>query len=145
MIALIQRVNAAHVQINNVIVSSINHGTLLFLGIEKQDNEQKAQRLLERVLSYRIFEDELGRMNRSLQDIKGDLLVVPQFTLAANTNRGTRPSFSSVAPPDLARQLFDYFIKEANRIYPKVQQGIFAADMEVSLVNHGPVTFWLNT
>ena len=143
MIALIQRVSSAKVEIEDEISGKINQGILLLLGVEKDDTEAKAQRLLQRVLGYRIFEDDTGRMNKSLKDISGDLLVVSQFTLPADTKKGMRPSFSSAAPPELGEALYDYFLAQAKQTDLLIQNGKFGADMQVSLVNDGPVTFWL--
>jgi len=143
MISLIQRVTEASVTVEGNIIGQINQGILLLLGVEKDDNEKKADRLLERVINYRIFEDETGRMNKSLKQIKGELLIVSQFTLPADTRKGTRPSFSSAAPPALGEQLYKYFAHQAKQQMSKVQTGQFAADMKVALVNDGPVTFWL--
>jgi D-tyrosyl-tRNA(Tyr) deacylase len=115
------------------------------VAVEKEDTEKEAQRLLERILNYRIFADDKNRMNLSLRDIQGGLLLVPQFTLAADTNSGNRPSFTSAAAPDKGRQLFDYLQDLATSTYPYVQFGQFGADMQVTLVNDGPVTFTLQT
>lgn len=145
MIGLIQRVSEASVTIDQQRVAHIQRGILLLLGVEKLDTPQKAERLLERVLNYRIFEDEQGRMNRSLLDIQGELLVVPQFTLPADTKKGNRPSFASAAPPELGRELFDYFCAQVQQQCGTLQAGQFAANMQVQLINDGPVTFWLTT
>lgn len=143
MIGLIQRVSEASVRVEGRITGQIGRGLLVLAGVEKQDNEATAQRLLERILAYRVFPDESGKMNLSLIDIQGGLLLVPQFTLAADTRKGTRPSFSSAAPPELGAELFEYFVAAARERHPVVETGIFGADMKVSLVNDGPVTFWL--
>ncbi len=143
MIGLIQRVSEAGVVVEGKTVGRIGRGLLVLLGVEKADNEATAQRLLERILTYRVFPDEHGKMNLSLADIGGELLLVPQFTLAADTHKGTRPSFSSAAAPDLGAALFEYFVKMAQERHGKVATGVFGADMKVSLVNDGPVTFWL--
>jgi len=143
MIGLIQRVTMAKVEVDQVCIGSINTGILLLLGIEKEDTTVKADRLLQRVSTYRIFEDDTGRMNYSLKDIQAELLIVSQFTLAANTNKGTRPSFSRAASPQLAEELYDYFIKQSHASGLHCQSGQFGADMQVSLVNNGPVTFRL--
>jgi D-tyrosyl-tRNA(Tyr) deacylase len=143
MIGLIQRVTQASVRVDNKKIASIEQGILLLLGVEREDNEQQAKRLLQRVITYRIFEDKTGRMNKSLLDTQGELLIVPQFTLPADTNKGTRPSFTPAAPPELGKQLFDYFSQQAESKLGKIQQGQFGADMQVSLINNGPVTFWL--
>ena len=143
MIGLIQRVSEASVKVEGNTVGQIGGGLLVLVGVEKHDDEATAQRLLERILSYRVFPDEQGKMNLSLADIKGDLLLVPQFTLAADTNKGTRPSFSSAAPPEKSAELFDRFVQLARARHAKVETGVFGADMKVGLVNDGPVTFWL--
>lgn len=143
MIGLIQRVTEASVKVDGKIIGQINQGVLLLLGVEKGDDEKKADRLLERISGYRIFEDDTGRMNLSLKQIKGDLLIVSQFTLPADTKKGMRPSFSSAADPALGESLYHYFVQQAKDQLPYVETGMFAADMKVSLVNDGPVTFWL--
>ncbi len=145
MIGLIQRVTHASVVVNHETIGDINTGILLLLGVEKNDNEKSATRLLERVMTYRIFEDDTGRMNRSLNDIQGGLLIVPQFTLPANTNKGTRPSFTPAAEPKRGKVLFDFFLQQAKTSSLRIQSGQFGADMQVSLTNDGPVTFWLQT
>jgi D-tyrosyl-tRNA(Tyr) deacylase len=143
MIGLIQRVSEACVKVEGRIAGQIGRGLLVLVGVEKHDTHASAQRLLERILTYRVFPDESGRMNLSLSDISGELLLVPQFTLAADTRKGTRPSFSSAAAPELGVELFDYFVKIAREGHTGVETGEFGADMKVSLVNDGPVTFWL--
>jgi D-aminoacyl-tRNA deacylase len=143
MIGLLQRVTQASVTVNNDVVSSINTGLLVLVGIEKSDSETNAERLFDKLINYRVFSDNEDKMNLSLQDIKGDLLLVPQFTLAADTQKGLRPSFSNSSPPDKARPLFEYLTEHAKQQYENVETGIFAADMKVSLINDGPVTFWL--
>jgi D-aminoacyl-tRNA deacylase len=143
MIGLIQRVSEASVSVKGRIAGQIGRGLLVLVGVEKHDDEASAQRLLERLLGYRVFPDEQGRMNLSLADIGGDLLLVPQFTLAADTRKGTRPSFSSAASPELGIELFDHFVKIARDKHARVEAGEFGADMKVSIVNDGPVTFWL--
>jgi D-tyrosyl-tRNA(Tyr) deacylase len=143
MIGLIQRVSEASVKIENRIIGRIGRGLLVLVGVEKHDDEARAQRLLERLLGYRVFPDEQGRMNLSVSDIGGDMLLVPQFTLAADTRKGTRPSFSSAASPELGIELFDRFVRIARDKHARVEAGEFGADMKVSLVNDGPVTFWL--
>lgn len=143
MIGLIQRVSAASVIVEGQIVGQIDRGLLVLVGVEKQDDEAIAQRLLERILSYRVFPDEQGKMNRSLADIGGGLLLVSQFTLVADTRKGTRPSFSSGATPEHGEKLFSYLLKIAQQRHAPVASGVFGADMQVSLVNDGPVTFWL--
>lgn len=143
MIGLLQRVSQASVDVNNKTIALIQCGLLVFIGIEKEDSENQADRLLERILGYRVFPDKEGRMNRSLTDTCGGLLLVPQFTLPADTRKGTRPGFSTAAPPEKGKQLFEYFLDKARQTYAHVQAGEFGADMQVSLVNDGPVTFWL--
>lgn len=143
MIGLIQRVAEAGVKVDGEVVGQAGRGLLVLVGVEKDDDEAVARRLLERLLSYRVFPDADGKMNLSLADTGGDLLLVPQFTLAADTRKGTRPSFSSAAPPEQGRTLFEYFVTEARRRHATVATGVFGADMKVSLVNDGPVTFWL--
>jgi len=143
VIGLIQRVTAAKVAIDGEDVASIGKGILALIGIEKSDSEAEAERLAERILGYRIFPDASGKMNLSLRDTQGALLTVPQFTLVADTNSGTRPSFSSGASPSEGEKFFDAFVSHAKKIHANVQTGRFGADMKVSLVNDGPVTFWL--
>ncbi len=143
MISIIQRVSNAHVTVNHQIIGQIDSGIVALIGIEKNDAESQAYRLLERILNYRIFADENDKMNLSLIDIKGGLLVIPQFTLAADTSSGKRPSFSSAASPEISQQLFEYFCKQASQLYPSTEFGEFGADMKVSLTNDGPVTFTL--
>ena len=142
MIALIQRVKQASVSVNNQIIGEINQGLLVLLGVEQGDNEQKAIRLSEKVLGYRIFSDNDGKMNLNVQQINGKLLVVSQFTLAADTQKGMRPSFTKGASPDMANELYQFFVKQCQQ-HIETQTGQFAADMQVSLINDGPVTFWL--
>jgi len=143
MIGLIQRVSEANVAVDGNTVGQIGRGLLVLVGVEKHDDEESARRLLDRLLGYRVFPDAQGKMNLSLTDIGGELLLVPQFTLAADTRKGTRPSFSSAASPELGAALFEYFVATARQRPLKVQSGVFGADMKVSLVNDGPVTFWL--
>ncbi len=143
MIGLIQRVSHANVIVENTEIANINLGILLLLGVEKEDTQENAKNLLEKIINFRIFEDDNGKMNLSLLDIKGSLLVVPQFTLPANTQKGTRPSFASAAPPQLGKDLFERFISLASNKVTNLQTGQFGADMKVSLCNDGPVTFWL--
>ncbi|HMT94571.1 D-aminoacyl-tRNA deacylase [uncultured Thiothrix sp.] len=145
MIGLIQRVLEAKVVVDGNTVGQIQTGILLLLGVERADTEAQAQRLLERVVNYRIFEDSKGRMNRSLLDVQGGLLVVPQFTLPADTQRGNRPSFTPAAPPEQGKQLFNYFCAQIQAQGLELQSGVFGADMQVHLINNGPVTFWLKT
>lgn len=144
VIGLMQRVSQAQVEIDRQIVGQIDHGLLVLVGVEKHDTKHTARRLLERILGYRIFSDTQGKMNLSVQDIKGGILLVPQFTLAADTTKGMRPSFSSAAPPQLGEQLFDFLVQLASSMHPVVATGRFGADMQVSLTNDGPVTFILN-
>ena len=142
MIALIQRVKQASVSVDNQIIGQIDQGLLVLLGIEQGDNEQKAIRLREKVLGYRIFSDDDGKMNLNVQQINGKLLVVSQFTLAADTQKGMRPSFTKGASPDMANELYQFFVKQCQQ-HIETQTGQFAADMQVALINDGPVTFWL--
>lgn len=142
MIALIQRVAHAKVEVSQQIIGNINKGLLVFLGVEKEDNETKANKLLDKVLAYRVFPDENGKMNLNICQAGGALLVVSQFTLAADIQKGLRPNFSTAATPDIAQKLYTYFTQQAaQRI--TTQTGEFAAHMQVSLQNDGPVTFWL--
>ncbi|MGE6810846.1 D-aminoacyl-tRNA deacylase [Pseudoalteromonas nigrifaciens] len=141
MQGLIQRVKHAKVEINNQVVGEIGQGILVLLGVEKQDDEQAADKLLHKISNYRIFTDENDKMNLSLKDIAGVLLVVSQFTLAANTKKGMRPSFSSAATPSQANELYEYFVVQAKALNLTVATGEFGADMQVSLCNDGPVTF----
>lgn len=143
MIALIQRVSQAGVVVDGVTIGAIGQGLLALVCAERGDSEKQADALLSKLLTYRVFSDEAGKMNRSVADIGGGLLLVPQFTLAADTNSGTRPSFTPAAAPELGKQLFDYFVAQARRKHAEVQTGQFGADMQVSLTNDGPVTFWL--
>jgi D-tyrosyl-tRNA(Tyr) deacylase len=145
MITIIQRVCTASVTVDNQIIGKIDQGIMALVAIEKEDTSRQADRLLERILTYRIFADENDRMNLSLRDIRGGLLLVPQFTLAADTNKGSRPSFTSAAPPEQGRQLFAYLQQQARNAYPNVHFGQFGADMQVALINDGPVTFTLRT
>ncbi|QHB16702.1 D-aminoacyl-tRNA deacylase [Mannheimia pernigra] len=142
MIGLIQRVKWAKVEVEGQTVGEIKHGLLVLLGVEKDDDESKADKLLEKVLNYRVFSDEQDKMNLNVQQAAGSLLVVSQFTLVADTNKGLRPSFSKGASPVDAARLYDYFHQQA-AIKIHTQTGQFAADMQVSLQNDGPVTFWL--
>ena len=142
MIALIQRVKQASVTVNNQVIGQINHGLLVLLGVEQEDNEQKAIRLCEKVLGYRIFSDNEGKMNLNVSQTNGELLVVSQFTLAADTQKGMRPSFTKGAKPVEANKLYQFFVEQCKKQI-NTQTGQFAADMQVSLINDGPVTFWL--
>ena len=143
MIALIQRVSEAKVAVNNKNIGEIQQGLLVFVGVEKNDSEQLVSRLVDKVLSYRVFADAEDKMNLSVQDIKGGLLLVPQFTLAADTQKGCRPSFSSAAPPEKGEHLFNEFVNQAKNKYQQIETGQFGEDMKISLLNDGPVTFWL--
>jgi D-tyrosyl-tRNA(Tyr) deacylase len=129
--------------VNGAVVGEIGHGLLAFIGVERGDGEAQANRLLERVLAYRVFPDAEGKMNLDLRQAGGGLLLVSQFTLAADTKKGNRPSFTSAAPPDEGRRLFDHFLERARAVLPQTATGRFGAHMEVELVNDGPVTFWL--
>jgi len=143
MIALLQRVSSASVAVEGEQIACINQGLLVLLGVEKHDDATQANKLINKILNYRVFEDRAGKMNLSLRDTGGELLLVPQFTLAADTNSGMRPSFSSAAAPVEARGWFDFVVQESKQALGRVQTGRFGADMKVSLVNDGPVTFWL--
>jgi D-tyrosyl-tRNA(Tyr) deacylase len=138
-------VSRAGVEISGVPRASIGRGLLVFIGVKPEDDEPSASKLLERLLNYRVFADEAGKMNLSLRQIGGDLLLVPQFTLAADTRHGLRPGFSGAAPPEQGRRLFDFLVQSALSRHPSVQSGAFGADMQVSLVNDGPVTLWLES
>lgn len=143
MIGLLQRVQSASVEIEGTSVGAIGSGLLVLVGVERGDGERQADRLLQRLLAYRVFEDAEGRMNRSLVDTGGGLLLVPQFTLAADTRSGNRPGFSCAATPADGRKYFDYLVASARAGRSDVHSGRFGANMQVSLVNDGPVTFWL--
>lgn len=143
MIALIQRVSEARVVAGGAQTGAIGQGVLALIGVQKGDTDPNAVRLCERLLGYRIFADDAGRMNRSLADTAGGLLLVPQFTLAADTKKGTRPGFSGAAPPEEGRRLFDLVVAQARRHHATVETGRFGAAMQVHLVNDGPVTFWI--
>lgn len=143
MIGLLQRVTTARVDVEGQCIGQIANGLLVLIGVEKNDTEQQADRLLQRLVSYRVFADSEDKMNLSLTDIGGGLLLVPQFTLAADTQKGKRPSFSSAATPELGEQLFNYLLNRAQACHSLVASGQFGADMQVSLTNDGPVTFWL--
>lgn len=145
MLTVIQRVTRANVSVNSCIIGEIGTGVLALIAIEKDDDEKTAQRLLERILNYRIFADANDKMNLSLRDIQGGLLLVPQFTLAANTDKGNRPSFASAAAAEMSLQLFNYLKTLAITTYPNVEFGEFGANMQVALLNNGPVTFTLRT
>lgn len=143
MIGLLQRVTEAEVAVDGAVVAAIGRGLLVLVGVEAGDGKGQADRLLERLVGYRVFPDAEGKMNLSLRDIAGGLLLVPQFTLAADTKKGARPSFSSAAPPEIGRTLFEYLVSRAQESYPRVSSGRFGADMKVTLTHDGPVTFWL--
>jgi D-tyrosyl-tRNA(Tyr) deacylase len=143
MIGLLQRVSEASVTVDGAVIGAIGRGLLVLVGVQKGDDAARAERLLERLLTYRVFPDPAGKMNLSLKDVDGGLLVVPQFTLAADTKRGTRASFTSAAPPADGERLFDHLVARARAAHARVATGRFGADMEVSLINDGPVTFWL--
>ena len=145
MIALIQRVTMARVTVDGRMCGAIGVGLLALIGVERADGPPEAMRLLERLLDYRVFADDAGRMNRSLRDAAGGLLLVPQFTLAADTSSGTRPGFQAAAEPARARELFEQLLVAARQAHPEVAAGEFGAHMEVSLTNDGPVTFWLES
>ena len=143
MIGLLQRVTSAWVEVDSRRVGQIGVGLMVLIGVERGDEAAQADRLLERLLTYRVFADEEGRMNRSLKDVGGGLLLVPQFTLAADTRKGTRPGFSPAAEPAEGKKWFEYLLRQARNAHPVVQSGVFGADMQVTLTNDGPVTFWL--
>lgn len=140
MISLIQRVSQARVEVGGITIGAIGQGLLVLVCAERGDSEAQADKLLARLLKLRIFSDEAGKMNRSVQDVQGGLLLVSQFTLAADTTGGNRPSFTNAAPPDEGRRLYDYLVAQARAAHPDVATGEFAADMKVHLVNDGPVT-----
>ncbi len=143
MIGLLQRVATAWVEVGGDTVGAIDAGLLVLVGIERGDTEARADRLLDRMLGYRVFADAAGKMNRSVREIGGGLLLVPQFTLAADTSKGMRPSFTPAAPPAEGERLFGYLVERAQRQHAPVATGRFGADMRVGLTNDGPVTFWL--
>lgn len=143
MIGLLQRVSEASVRVDGETVGAIQAGLMVLLCAEKGDTEREAEALLAKLLGYRVFSDDAGKMNRSITDTQGGLLLVPQFTLAADTRSGTRPSFSPAAAPEDGRRLFDHVVRRARERHGIVETGKFGADMKVSLVNDGPVTFWL--
>jgi len=143
MIALIQRVSQAQVTVDGAVVGQTGRGVLALVCAERNDTEAEAAVLVAKLLGYRVFPDEHGRMNRSLVDIEGGLLVVPQFTLAADTNSGARPSFTPAAPPELGERLFREFVRVASERHADVATGVFGSHMQVQLTNDGPVTFWL--
>jgi D-tyrosyl-tRNA(Tyr) deacylase len=143
MIGLLQRVTHAEVRVAGEVVGAIEHGLVVLVGVERDDTEAQADRLLDRLRNYRVFADADDKMNLSLTDVGGGLLLVPQFTLAADTRKGARPSFSSAAPPKRGEALFHYLLERAQVAHSPVASGLFGADMQVSLTNDGPVTFWL--
>jgi D-tyrosyl-tRNA(Tyr) deacylase len=145
MLALIQRVKEAKVEVGGEVVGAIEQGLLIFLGIERTDTNTNADRLLKKVLAYRVFADAEEKMNLSVQDVDGGLLLVSQFTLAAATDKGSRPSFSSAKAPDEAQVLYQYFLDSTRKSHHKVAAGKFGADMQVALINDGPVTFLLRS
>jgi D-aminoacyl-tRNA deacylase len=143
MIALLQRALEARVLVDGATVGAIGAGLMVLVCAERNDSEKEADALLAKLLSYRVFADDAGKMNRSIADVGGGLLLVPQFTLAADTRSGTRPSFTPAASPHEGRRLFDYFVSRARGVHATVETGEFGAHMQVSLTNDGPVTFWL--
>jgi D-tyrosyl-tRNA(Tyr) deacylase len=143
MKGLLQRVASARVEVAGEVVGAVEQGLLVLVAVEPGDTRAHADKLLHKLLNYRVFSDELGKMNRSLSDVAGGLLLVSQFTLAADTQSGLRPSFSTAAPPALAAELFDYLLERASSVHARVASGQFGADMQVHLVNDGPVTFLL--
>jgi D-tyrosyl-tRNA(Tyr) deacylase len=143
MIALLQRVSEAAVHVNEKLIGETGKGILALIGVERDDSRKQADRLLQRILAYRMFPDDADRMNLNVRQAGGALLLVPQFTLAADTNSGNRPSFTPAAEPAEGRRLFDYLAQQARLEMDDIATGIFGADMKVSLVNDGPVTFWL--
>lgn len=145
MIGLLQRVTEARVIVDDRVAGAIGPGLMVLIGVERTDTEAAVDRLLERLLGYRVFADAEGKMNLSVQDTGGNLLLVPQFTLPADTQKGMRPSFTPAAPPELGKKLFDYLVTRARATHSAVATGVFGAHMQVSLTNDGPVTFWLRT
>ncbi len=143
MLTIIQRVSSAKVAVDKEVIGSIEQGIVALIGIEKGDTEENARRLFERISTYRIFPDESGKMNLSVKDIDAAILLVPQFTIVADTAKGRRPSFSAAASPEASKQLFEYLCHHAKEVFPRTEQGLFGADMQVSLCNDGPVTFTL--
>jgi D-aminoacyl-tRNA deacylase len=145
MIALMQRVTQAAVDVDGVRVATIGRGLLVLVGVRPEDDEAAAEQLLQRLLQYRVFSDQAGKMNLNLGQVGGQLLLVPQFTLAADTSKGLRPGFSTAASPDVGRRLFEHMVQSAKSASGSVECGVFGANMQVSLTNDGPVTFWLET
>jgi D-aminoacyl-tRNA deacylase len=145
MIGLLQRVSQARVEIAGELKGAIGRGLLVLVGVRPGDDDGSARRLIEKLLKYRVFADDAGKMNLNLQQVGGGLLLVPQFTLAADTRHGLRPGFSTAAPPDLGRRLFDGLVVSAAALHSPVASGVFGADMQVTLTNDGPVTLWLET
>lgn len=145
MIGLLQRVVESTVRVDGAVIGEIGPGLLVLVGVKPEDDEESARRLLTRVLKYRVFADSAGKMNLSLQQTGGQLLLVPQFTLAADTHHGLRPGFSTAAAPEQGRRLFAGLVAYARSQHPRVESGSFGADMQVSLINDGPVTFWLES
>jgi len=143
MLSLLQRVKMANVCVNNQMIASIEDGILAFIAFEPDDSSNKLQKMAKKILTYRIFPDHNDKMNKNIMDMSYELLIVPQFTLAANTKSGSRPSFSSAADPILSKDLFSLFLKILKQDYPKIHAGQFQANMQVSLINDGPVTFFL--
>lgn len=143
MISLLQRVNQASVTVDGQVVGAIERGLVAMIAIVPEDTFSQAERLVERILGYRVFPDAAGRMNQSLVEHQGGLLLIPQFTLAADTRKGTRPSFTRAAAPEHGERLYTALVEHARAVHPRVASGIFGADMQVALVNDGPVTFWL--
>jgi len=141
MIAIIQRVSEAWVAVEDNRIASIKHGLMVLVGIEREDTVESVNKMVNKLLNYRVFADHDGKMNLSLQQCKGELLLVPQFTLAADTKQGMRPGFSAAAPPQKGREIFNALVVECKASYPHTQQGKFGADMQVGLINDGPVTF----
>ncbi len=144
MITVLQRVSEAWVSVDDVEIARIDQGLMVLVGIQRDDTEDVVVKMAKKLISYRVFSDDNGKMNLSLQQIKGGLLLVPQFTLAAQTNKGMRPGFSAAASPQKGQELFDMFVKQCGIMYDSVCQGEFGADMDVGLVNDGPVTFVFN-
>ena len=141
MLTVIQRVTEARVEVNKTTVGKIEHGLMILCGFEPDDTENQLRRMIDKCINYRIFDDGQGKMNLSLKEVGGGLLLVPQFTLMADTQKGLRPSFSTAAPPEMGRQLFDQLLSMAQHAYPKTERGCFGANMQVHLCNDGPVTF----